>query len=188
MMTTMQRNLLQVPLRDFKHAMKPFTAKRRKLGRVLLACEKGMLTIESGEASTIMRAEGEWHGRAYFSPEVLRAIALYPPATDPVVISYAEGHLMLATMTIPCDWINPARELAKAIVDPDMLDLLAMGRTMPRAELIGSELGKNIKNTQKRAKRRISNAAVQLFELGISEDDVFSLVESRIAARIAQKL
>jgi hypothetical protein len=184
----MQSNLLQISLPDFKHAMKPFTAKRRKLGRVLLAYERGLLTIESGEASTIMRAEGEWHGRAYFSPEVLRAIALYPPATDPVVISYAEGHVMLATMTIPCDWINPARELAKAIVDPDMLDLLAMGRTMPRAELIGSELGKNIKNAQQRAKRRISNAAVQLFELGISEDDVFSLVESRIAARIAQKV
>ncbi len=33
-MPTMQHNLLQVPLRDFKHAMKPFTPKRRKLGQL----------------------------------------------------------------------------------------------------------------------------------------------------------
>jgi hypothetical protein len=184
MMTTVQRNLLQVPLRDFKHAMRPFTAKRRKLGRVLLAFENGLLTIESGEASSIMRAEGEWHGRAYFSPEVLRAIALYPPATDPVVISYADGHVMLATMTIPCDWINPAHELAKEIVDPDMLDLLAMGRTMPRAEIIATELGKRIKSAQQKAGRRVVSAANQLVELGISEADIWSLVEARLAKRI----
>ncbi len=185
-MTTIQRNLLQVPLRDFKHAMKPFTAKRRKLGRVLLAFENGLLTIESGEASTIMRAEGEWHGRAYFSPEVLRAIALYPPATDPVVISYAEGHLMLATMTIPCDWVNPARELAKVIVEPDMLDLLAMGRSMPRSEVIGTELGKKVRSAQQKATRRITSAASQLCELGVTEDDVRALVDAKIARRLAQ--
>jgi len=40
-MPTMHHNLLQIPLRDFKHAMKPFTAKRRKLGRVLMAQNTG---------------------------------------------------------------------------------------------------------------------------------------------------
>jgi hypothetical protein len=182
----MQSNLLQVSLLDFKHAMKPFTAKRRKLGRVLLAFERGLLTIESGEASTIMRAEGEWHGRAYFSPEVLRAIALYPPATDPVVISYAEGHVMLATMTIPCDWVNPAHELARVIVAPDMLDLLALGRTMSRAEVIGTELGKQIRNAQQKASRRIANAAKELSELGVTQEEVGALVEEKINRRLTQ--
>jgi len=180
----MQSNLLQVSLPDFKHAMKPFTAKRRKLGRVLLAYERGLLTIESGEASTIMRAEGEWHGRAYFSPEVLRAIALYPPATDPVVISYADGHVMLATMTIPCDWINSAHELAKVIVEPTLLDLLAMGRTMPRAEVITTELGKSIRRAQQKSERYIISAAQKLMELGVEEADIRSLIEERIAERI----
>lgn len=185
-MTTMQNNLIQVSLHDFKHAMKPFTAKRRKLGRVLLAFERGLLTIESGEASTVMRAEGEWHGRAYFSPEVLRAIALYPPATDPVVISYADGHVILATMTIPCDWVNVAHELAKSIADPDMLDLLAMGRTMPRSEVIGTPLGKDITNAQRRAERRIHNAASELLELGVSEVELRALVEEKITSRMTQ--
>ena len=171
-------------MRDFKHAMKPFTAKRRKLGRVLLAFERGLLTIESGEASTIMRAEGEWYGRAYFSPEVLRAIALYPPATDPVVISYAEGHVMLATMTIPCDWVNPAHELARAILDPDMLDLLALGRSMPRAEVIGTELGKKIRSAQRKTALRIASATRSLSELGVTQEEIIALVEGKVSQRL----
>ncbi|MCA9229713.1 MAG: hypothetical protein KDA57_03615 [Planctomycetales bacterium] len=180
----MQSNLLQISLPDFKHVMKPFTAKRRKLCRVLLTYERGLLTIESGEASTIMRAEGEWHGRAYFSPEVLRAIALYPPATDPVVISYAEGHVMLATMTISCEWVNPADELARAILDPDILDLLALGRTMPRAEGIGTGLGRKISSAQQKAVRCIASAKKDLSKLGVTQQKAITLAGGKVSTRM----
>lgn len=102
MVTAMQRNLLRIPLRDSRHAMKPFTAKRRKLGRVLLAYERGLLTIESGRH--LLR------GRAHHAGDDDHSLRLGPSRTG-------------------------------AIVDPDLLDLLAMGRTMASAELIGTDLG-----------------------------------------------
>ena len=100
----MLKNMLHVPLAEFKSATKPFSAKRRKLGQVLLAYEGGFLSIESGELTVVMRAWGDWGGRAQFAPEILRALATVPPSQNPVTISYADGHLLLGGMTISCKW------------------------------------------------------------------------------------
>ena len=80
----MLNNALQVSLKEFILATKVFQRKRLKLGPVLLAYESGFLSIESGETTAVMNATGEWHGRAMFSPEILRALAMVPPAQDPV--------------------------------------------------------------------------------------------------------
>jgi hypothetical protein len=180
----MQRNQLQVTLRDFKLAMKPFAAKRRKLGTVLLAFEGGFLSIESGEVTAVMHADGNWHGRARFSPEVLRAVATFPPSQDPITVSYAEGHLLIGTMTIPCQWESSSQQLIQVLTNPDMVDLLALGKSMNRAEFLGSSLGKSIRSAQDKAERRIKNAAAQLAELDISEAEIRALVDSRISDRL----
>lgn len=83
----MLNNALKVPLKEFIRATKVFQRKRLKLGPVLLAYENEYLSIESGEVAAVMNATGEWHDRAMFTPEVFRAIAMVPPAQDPVQIS-----------------------------------------------------------------------------------------------------
>ena len=180
----MQRNLLQVTLCDFKIAMKPFAAKRRRLGTVLLAFEGGFLSIESGEVTAVMHAEGSWHGRAQFSPEVLRAIATFPLSQDPITISYADGHVLIGTMTIPCQWESSSKQLIQVLTNPDLVDLLALGKSISRAEYLGSGLGKKIRSAQEKAERRIKSAATQLADLDITETEIRKLVESRVADRL----
>jgi hypothetical protein len=185
-MTTqsLSRNFLSVPLAEFRHATKVFGRRGTRLGQVLLAFEGGFLTIESGEATAVMRAEGEWHGRATFSPEILRALAKVPPAQDPIPVSYADGHLLIGGMTIPCFWQRTSREFLFNLENPSLLDLLALGRTLPRADIIGSELGKQIRNAQARAARRIRSAATLLAVFEVPESAVRELVEARIASRL----
>lgn len=178
-----QHNLLRVALRDFRAAMKPFAAKRRKLGPALLAFESGYLSIESGNATAVMHAEGSWQGRAEFSPEVLRAVATYPPLQDPITIAYAEGHLLIGTMTIPCQWSMPSKELAQQLENPSLMDLLALGRTISRAEYLGTELGRQIRRANETAERRIKTAAANLALLEVTEADIRALVEARLAGR-----
>lgn len=100
----MLNNLLQVSLKEFKRGTKIFQRKRLRLGPVLLAYENGYLSIETGEVTTVMNAIGEWHGRATFSPEILRALAMVPPLQDPVQISYDGGSLFVGSMKIICQW------------------------------------------------------------------------------------
>lgn len=183
----MQRNLIQVAQRDFKSAMKPFTAKRRKLGPVLLAFEGGYLSIESGEATAVMHAEGEWHGRAMFSPEFLRAVATYPPPQDPITVSYAEGHLLIGNMTIPCQWDTPMQHHIQDFANPGLVDLLALARTISRAEYVGTGLGSKIRSANEKAERRIRNASAQLIDLEVTEQEIRAMVEARIAKRLIER-
>lgn len=178
------RNLLHVRRADFKQATKVFTPKRLVMGPVLMAFEGEFLSFESGDVTAVMRAEGEWQGRATFSPQVLRALATVPPDADPISIAYAEGRILIGSMTIPCQWTLPRHELAHELENPCLVDLLALGRTITRAELKGSDLGKRISNASETAERRIRNAAAQLIELEISARDIRALMEARIATRL----
>ena len=177
-------NLLQVSLKEFKRGTKVFQRKRLKLGPVLLAYENEFLSIESGEATAVMNATGEWHGRAIFSPEILRALAMFPPLQDPVQISYDGGHLFVGSMKIICQWNTVSQAFIEDLANPSLIDLLALEETVPRSEIGGTGLGKKIRSAHEKAERRIMNAAKQLQDLEITEAEIRSLVDARIATRL----
>lgn len=181
---SLNRNLLHVTLSEFKRATKVFTPKRRALGTALMAFEGGFLSIESGDVAAVMHAEGEWHGRATFSPSVLRALATAPPIIDPIPIAYAEGKILFGGLTIPCQWSVPSQALAQKIENPSLIDMLAMGRTMSRADMRGTDLGRRVRSAVVKADHCIKSAVAQLVDLNISEAEILTLVEARIKARI----
>lgn len=176
-------NFLQLSLAEFKRGTKVFTPKRLKLGPAMLAFEGGFLSIESGEVTTVMRATGEWHGRATFSAETLRAIATVPPNHDPFTISYADGHLLVGNMTINCQWHLVSETLIRDLENPSLMDFLVMERTLPRSEMKGTALGHQVTEAAKQAEKRIRKALTQLVDLDVTEDEIRALVESKISAR-----
>lgn len=178
------RNQLEVDTAEFKSTTKVFSRKRLKLGPVLLAYENGFLSIESGEVTAVMHATGEWHGRAIFSPEIMRALATVPPAQNPVVITYADNHLLLGGMKVVCQWNSVSEAFIHELQNPDILDLLAMERNIPRAEIGGTGLGKKIRSAREKYERRIKNAAAQLAELDVTEAELRDIVEARIKHRL----
>lgn len=178
------KNFLQLPLADFKDALKTFKGKFRDLGDVLLAYESGFLSIESGGVKAVMHAQGEWGGRAYFSSTVLKALVSYPPSNDPVVISYADGRLLVGGLTIKCEWSSSKKLDHPHPNDSDIIGLLALEHTAPRAQVNGPDLGKKIRNAKLKAERRIKKAAEYLQELGVSEYELRSIVGRKIQDRV----
>jgi hypothetical protein len=178
------KNYIEVDAIEFKLATKVFSRKRLKLGRALLAYENGLLTIESGEVTAVMRAKGEWHGRATFSPQIMRALAVVPPTQSPVVITYVKDHLLLAGMKIICKWHSVSRAFINKLENPGILDLLAMERSLPRIEILRAPIGKKIKKALQLSEQRIMRAAVQLEELEVTEAELRDLVEIRIKRRL----
>ncbi len=177
-------NLLQVSLKEFKRGTKVFQRKRLKLGPVLLAYEGGFLSIESGAVTAVMNAIGEWHGRAVFSPTILQALAMIPPLQDPVEITYDGGHLFIGSMKIICQWNTVSQAFIEDLENPSLIDLLALKVTVPRSEIGGTGLGNKIRSAHEKAERRITNAAKQLQDLEITEAEIRSLVDARIATRL----
>lgn len=184
---TLSNNRLQLSLAEFKWGMQVFTPKRRKLGPALLAFQDGFLSIESGEFTAVMHATGEWNGRATFSPEALRAIATVPPNNDPLPITYADGHLLIGSITIACQWRLISEPLIHDLNNPTLMDLLALERTMPRSEVKGTPLGRQMTGAAREANRRIQKACAQLAELEITEDEIRELIEARISARLGRE-
>ena len=68
--------------------------------------------------------------------------------------------------------------------NPSLIDLLALKETVPRSEIGGTSLGKKIRSAHEKAERRITNAAKQLQDLEITEAEIRSLVDARIATRL----
>ena len=180
----MLTNSLQVSLKEFKRGTKVFQRKRLKFGPVLLAFENEFLSIESGEVTSVMNAIGEWHGRAVFSPNILQALAMVPPLQDPVQISYDGGHLFVGSMKIICQWNTVSQAFIEDLANPSLIDLLALKETVPRSEIGGTSLGKQIRSAHEKAERRIKNAAKQLQDLEITEAEIRALVDARIAIRL----
>ena len=184
----MMNNLLQVVLPEFKEGLKPFKTKHAARGKILLAFENGFLSIESGEVRSVMRAQGNWEGRAVFSGEILRALATVPPAENPVTIGFAQGRLLISGMTIPCEWTHAANEAiassVAALTDPSIIDLLAMNQYAQRVKLGQSGIASKIRSAQLKMERRIKSASAQLIDLNITEAEIRSLVNSKIQARI----
>lgn len=73
------KNLLCVVQPEFVDALIILRKGGQKKGFALLCYEGGFLSIESGNKTTVMRAEGEWHGRATFLHQILQALAVAPP-------------------------------------------------------------------------------------------------------------
>jgi hypothetical protein len=136
------RNFLEVAPAVFKYRTKIFRGARRELGPVLLSYEGGLLSIESGDATAVMHAIGEWHGRAKFSPELLRALATVPPDQDPIKIVYSDKKLQIGGVSIACEWSVISEAFIHNLQDPSILDLLVMERSLPRIEVRGAVLGK----------------------------------------------
>lgn len=178
------RNLLELPLAEFRRATKVFSRKRLTLGPALLSFEGGFLSIESGDVTAVMRASGEWNGRATFAPNILRAVATVPPSQDPLSIAYAEGHLLIGSLTVPCQWRLLSQALIHDLENPSLMDLLVLERTISRVELKGSTLGRRISAAIPRAELRIRKAATQLAELDVTQADIRALVEAKITARL----
>ena len=178
------KNHLEIDAAEFKLATKIFTPKRRKLGPALLAFEGGFLSIESGEATAVMRASGEWHGRATFSPEILRALAMHPPTQNPLKVAYADGVLVLGSMKIPCKWGNVSQAFIHDLQNPSLIDQLVLERSLPRAEIGSTGLGRKVRNAQMKMDRRINKAAEQLVDLEITANDLREMVEKKIQARL----
>lgn len=174
---------ISVELKEFRRAVKAFVGRKAVLGSTLLSVEHGFLIIESGEVRVVMRAEGEWHGRVRFSPEVLRAVATVPPSENPVRIRYADGKVRIGTMMIPCDWQALSNPLMEKVINPDLLDLLAMGANLSRTELAGSPLGLRVQEAESERDKRLRKAARELSVLGISEATLLSLVAEAVRSR-----
>jgi hypothetical protein len=180
------KNRLEVRRQDFNSAFRPF-GKADATSEALLSFEGGFLSVEVDELAAVVHASGEWQGRVRFSANVLRALAKVPPTEDPIIFEFAEGHLRIGTMLVGCHWETVSASFIQGLKNPDYLDLIALDRTLPRSEIRGKRLDRQIRAAQSVLAGRVAKAAKLLEVADIEEADLWHLVEQNIRARMVPK-
>lgn len=66
-----------------------------------------------------------------------------------MIIEYAEGKISIGTLSIARDWSNVSDDFIGQLKSPGILDLIAMGRSMPAAEIHRTGLWRRISRAKK---------------------------------------
>jgi len=180
-------NRLSVDRSEFNHAIRTFRGRRGQGSLASLAFDSGILSIEADDLMTTCRAGGEWQGCALFSAQVLAALAKVPPAENPVIIEYSQGKLSIGPLSITCDWSNVSDDFIGQLESPSVLDLIAIGRSMPAAEIHRTGLWRRISRAKATVTSAVSKAMKHLQQLEISEAELHDLVEARIRSRLKER-
>jgi hypothetical protein len=181
-----QKNILTLSLAEFKSAMTVFAKGKITDKLALIAFDGKYLSIEIGSKAAVMVAEGEWHGRATFSAQLIRALALNPPVTDTVKISYQDRKLSFAGIQISCSWVIASKQSVRKLTNPTLLDLLAIERTVERHELGKTELGRKCSAALRQKEKSVEGALKHLSIFGVSEEQIRSLIDKNVLAIITR--
>jgi hypothetical protein len=181
-----QQNILTLSLAEFKSAMSVFAKAKISDKSALIAYDGKYLSIEIGSKTAVMVAEGEWHGRATVSAQLIRALALNLPVTDPVEIIYQEKKITLAGIQISCDWVLASKQSVRKLTNLTLLDLLAIERTVERHELGKTELGRKCSAALRQKEKSVEGALKQLSIFGVSEDEIRNLIDKNVASIISR--
>jgi len=184
----MNNNELRTTLGYFKQAMKFFVRfeKEKRPPDAMISFSDGYLVFEAEGEAAVIRAEGEWNGRAWISTLYLAAFYRAPPVEKEVVILYDDGRLRISTLSIKCRWETLSQNFIKRVEQPELIDLVAFDRTMPRAEIYAAGLAGRVLFAQKEKTKLIKRAAKTLEPFGISEGDIAELVDIRVQQHIDQ--
>ena len=192
----MQNNCLTVGLKEFNHAMKTFkvgverkNAKKKPIfPPAILAYSNGFLTIESEEKLVNIHASGEWHGKAEFSNTFVTALTKVPLTGDPIIIKYADNRLHIATTSITCTWTSSSHQLISQLTNPSLIDIFAMWRTLPAHQLHGDGIAKQYKAAHAKMLKDTEKLAKKLTAYEITQDDLITMIEAKVKAKISAKI
>lgn len=188
----MHKNQLSIDLKAFNNAMKTFKiGLQRKNAKIkpvilpaILSYNDGFLSIEFDDKVTVMHASGEWHGKAQFSGNVVKAFALVPLTTNPVIISYSDNKISIGATTVGCSWELASQGMIEQVTNPSLIDVFAMWRTQPADQLIAYGVKQKNKAAKEKLLKATASAAKKLLEFEVTQEELLNLIESKVTARI----
>jgi hypothetical protein len=145
-------------------------------------------SIKAANRVIVAHARGTWPGVAYVRSNAILAIALAPPDGEPVRVSCDGKRLRTGSFSVVCAWQPVSMTLLSLPGVPDWLEALSREYRSGRTQAcVQGRTDRRVVKSEQQLASLISNAAKSLAALGITEQDVRSLIESRLARRKRRK-
>lgn len=184
-------NELNISLKEFKNGIKIFKVNRQRINAkkkvqlpAVISFNDGFLSIDCDEKVSVMRATGEWSGKAHFSASIVHAIALAPPNNEPMTISYHEGKLTIGSTSVTCEWLPVSHQLMDTLINPTLIDIFAMWRSNPADDVHKKGIDRQIVSAKEKLLRATASSAKKLEAFEVTQEDLLALIETKIKSRI----
>jgi len=155
----------------------------RPRDRAILGFDGAYLTVEAFDQMFVARATGAWSGNARVSATFVAALKQAVPAVDPLVLRCDGERVSIGTMRIDCEWQPVSETLTRAPAVRDWVATLALRYTMPRGRIVTQGLAKEVADAEHKLSQLVVRVAKSLGPLGVTTQDVRSLVEMRLGER-----
>ena len=147
--------------------------------KATVAFDGRFFSIKAANRLVVAHARGTWPGIAYVRSNAIVAMAVAPPEGEPVRVTCDGRRLRFGSFVMVCAWEPISSTLLSLPAAPDWLEALsreyrAQRRGRPRSEGV---------NTEQQVAKLVAKAAKALAALGITEQDIRSLIEARLAQR-----
>jgi len=154
---------------------------------VLLGFDGKFFSIEALDRVITAKAEGKWPGLASVSANLIVALAIAPPAGDSIIVTCHKEHLRIASMTMGCTWQSVAHTLLKLPAASDWIEALSLKYRSTRAQILNGGYQRDIQNAERKLDKLIIKVAESLASLGVSEQDIRLLIETRLPSVTSAK-
>lgn len=170
-----------------QYAVKAFAKLVRKVKpaeRAEIGFDGVCMTLEARDMRFMARATGEWPGTAIVSAALVHALAAALPPDDPIIVSCHGTELRFGPLKLACKW-EPisAVALSRTRAWPEWIEGIMLKYILPRARIAAAGRLDEVRFAEKRLEALIRRVARSLGPLGVTVDDVTTLVERRLAER-----
>lgn len=178
---------LTVDRYDLSEGLKHFEIRRkvRPSQKAILGFDGRFFSMEALDRVIVAKAEGTWPGIAYVSATFVVALARVPLAVDSVVVTCDGERLRLGPLTVSCTWQPVSHTLLKLPAAPDWVEALSLKYRARRSQILTDGYEFDIENAERKLTKLIIRVAKPLAPLGVTEQDIRSLIEGRLAERYA---
>jgi hypothetical protein len=152
--------------------------------KAVIGFDGRFFSIKAANRVIVAHAHGTWPGLAFVRSNAIVAMALAPPEGEPVRVSCDGKRLRFGSFSVVCAWQPISITLLSLPGAPDWLEALSREYRAPRSQPCtdgGTEV--HVIKSEQQLARLVSRAAKTLAALGITEQDIRSLIENRLAHR-----
>jgi hypothetical protein len=176
---------LAVNGRSLDIALRVFRVPRKikSSDRAILGFDGKFLSIDAFDQTILAAAKGEWPGNAHISVTLVRALIQVPPDGDPVILRCDGQRVTLGTVKVGCKWQPVSSIVLARPRQPEWFEGIALKYTLPRARIIAEGRGSEVKAAERKLTALVHRIAKSLAPMGVTVEDVSSLIERRLEER-----
>ena len=150
----------------------------------VLSYDGDCLHIEVGRVRVKPRANGTWPGRVRVRNDFILSFGRLLPSGPRIHVQFERGRLYIGSSSTLCAWeAPPRRKKIEVPANATISDYLCLTFRYSMEELIDSDLGDAVRNAQAWADRTLANAAYDLKDFDITEQELRELAFGRLRER-----